>query len=260
MIRVFDSHCHLQDEAFAPDREDAYRRAVEAGVGMVIPGYSVESSVAAVDFAAAHDLAWAMVGVHPHDARAYSQVAEQHLTELTQRDRVVGIGEIGLDYHYNHSTPDQQREAFRRQLELSVRLNLPVSIHSREAEADTLAVLRSVRGCRGVLHCFTGSMEFARELWDMGFVTSFAGVITFKNAQALRDVVAAAPWDKILVETDAPYLTPDPWRGRRNEPLRVLRVAEMVAMVKNCSEEEVFSHTMANIDKTVFPPKGWDKL
>lgn len=245
-ITVFDSHCHLQDAAFDEDREAVYTRARSQGVGLVIPGYTWESSEAASVWAQGHQDCWALVGVHPHDATTYEEGGDTRLEELAAANRVIGIGEIGLDYHYDHSPRRLQREVFRRQLELARRLGLPVSVHSRDAEEDTLAIIRDV-GAQGVLHCFTGSPEFAEALLECGWWISVAGVVTFKNAAGLRDTVKLVPLTRLLIETDAPYLSPVPWRGQRNEPLRVLRVAEVVAAQKDVPTKEVFRATTSNV-------------
>ncbi|MHB1956981.1 MAG: TatD family hydrolase [Sulfobacillus sp.] len=245
-LTLFDSHCHIQDPDFDADREAVYQRARAQGVGLLVPGYSMATSYLAMEFAELHDEAYALIGVHPHDAK---DVSEENLTELrswSDSPKVVGIGEIGLDYHYMNSPAPRQREVFLRQLELARELGLPVSVHSRDAEPDTLELLDRVPGVQGVLHCFTGSEEFANQLLSRGFYVSFAGPISFKNAHALRAVVSAVPKDRLLVETDAPYLSPAPWRGQRNEPLRVIRNAEVVAAQKNCTTKEVFSFTMSN--------------
>lgn len=246
-FQVFDSHCHLQDEAFLPDREMCFERARAQGVAVIIPGYSESTSVDAVDFANRHEAAWALVGVHPHDAREATDETYARLRQLCQESpKVVGIGEIGLDYHYMHSPKNIQREVFLQQLRIAESLGLPVSVHSRDAEDDTLDAIREVGLSRGVLHCFTGTLAFARALLEMGWYISFSGTITFKSAHDLRTVVREVPLNRILVETDAPYLTPVPWRGQRNEPARVIRVAEVVAAQKDRTTKEVFLETTSN--------------
>ncbi|CAB1130129.1 D-amino acyl-tRNA deacylase [Candidatus Hydrogenisulfobacillus filiaventi] len=249
-VQAFDSHCHLQDPAFDPDREEVYQRARAAGLNLVVAGYDLASSEAAVAFAAGHAGVWALVGVHPHEAAqtlAEHPDWEERLAALAGQPRVAGIGEIGLDYHYDHSPREVQRTVFRRQLALAARLGRPVAIHTREAEEDTAAILaEATPPASGVIHCFTGSAGFARLCLDRGFALSFAGVLTFKNAGALREVAAAVPADRLLIETDAPYLSPVPWRGRRNEPVRVLRVAEVLAAVRGQETETVLALTAAN--------------
>ncbi|MCL4351998.1 MAG: TatD family hydrolase [Firmicutes bacterium] len=245
-LQLFDSHCHLQDEAFDEDRETVYQRARAQGIGMMVPGYSMTTSGRAIALANQLPFISALIGVHPHDAKEVVATDLQTLREWSSELKVVGIGEIGLDYHYMNSPMETQRAVFLQQLRLARELGLPVSVHSREAEQDTLDLLDEVPGISGVLHCFTGSWDFAEALLSRGFYISFAGPISFKNAQALREVAARVPTDRLLVETDAPYLSPAPWRGQRNEPLRVIRNAEIIAAQKNCSTKEVFAFTMSN--------------
>lgn len=243
----FDSHCHLQDEAFDPDREQVYERARAHGLGLIIPGYTMATSLAAIEWAGSHEACWALVGVHPHDAKDFTPDNVGQIKQWAEHPRVVGIGEIGLDYHYLHSPVDVQKEAFASQLQVAQDLGLPASVHSRDAEDDTVNLISQHPGQSGVLHCFTGSIDFARKILDLGWYISFAGVITFKSAHTLREVVRFVPVDRMLIETDSPYLTPVPWRGQRNEPLRVLRVAEIVAAQKNLSTKEVFDGTTSNV-------------
>lgn len=249
MISIIDSHCHLQDDAFSEDREDVWQRAQNQGIGCIVPGYTMTSSWDAVNFARSHDEAWALVGVHPHDAKDVRDEDYETLKDWARQSKVIGIGEVGLDYHYNHSEPFIQKEVFQRQLKLAVELGLPVSVHSRDAEEDTLQIIDGVPGAHGVLHCFTGSLPFALALIDRDWFISFSGAITFKSAHELRKIVQEVPLDHMLIETDSPYLSPVPWRGQRNEPLRVVRVAEIVAAQKNISTKEVFSVTMSNVQK-----------
>lgn len=246
MILGYDSHCHLQDPAFDVDRQDVYAKAHALGLGMIIPGYSRASSEQAVNLANGWDHAYALVGVHPHDARDFTSEDEGLMRSWSREPKVVGIGEIGLDYHYDLSPRRRQREVLLAQLLLARELSLPVSIHSREAEEDTLELIDGVKGIRGVLHCFTGSLAFAQALLSREFYLSFSGVVTFASAKALREVVGVVPLERMLIETDSPYLAPVPYRGRRNQPDWVFSVAELVAKEKSCSEKEVFSKTMAN--------------
>lgn len=248
MLRVIDSHCHLQDHDYDQDRETVYQRTVAEGVGVIVPGYTIESSLDAVKFQESHEGTWALVGVHPHDSRYFDEADDGRQLQSWVEDHpgVVGIGEIGLDYHYDHSPRDVQRRVFDRQLALARELGVPASVHTREAEEDTLAIIRSIGWDRGVIHCFTGSASFAKAVLDLGWYISFSGAITFKSAHDLRAVVSEIPLERILVETDSPYLSPVPWRGQRNEPLRVVRVAEVVAAQKNCLTQKVFDQTLSN--------------
>lgn len=245
-MRLVDSHCHLQDPAFDPDREVVWRRAHEAGVGVVIPGYSEASSRAAVALAERWPGAWAAVGVHPHEAGEWSDACRAAMAEWTRHPRVVAVGEIGLDYYRDLSPRPLQRTVFLAQLELARAAGLPVSVHSRDAEDDTLGCLADVPDVTGVLHCFTGSDRMARRLLDRGFYLAFAGPLTFRNGEHLRAVARWVPLDRVLVETDAPYMAPVPHRGRRNEPAWVVETARVLAQVKNLPEKEVFDQIVAN--------------
>lgn len=193
------------------------------------------------------------LGVHPHEGSMYDDSVEEFLEQNVDAREVVAVGEIGLDYHYDQSPRDQQREAFRRQLDLAVRHGLPVEIHTRDAEADTIEILKDYKGkVGGVIHCFTGTMDLARAALDFGFDISFSGVVTFKNAEDLRSVVKFVPLDRLHVETDAPFLAPVPMRGKPNVPAYVVHTARAVASLKGVSEEELASATLANARRT-FP-------
>lgn len=238
---LIDSHCHINGPEYDADREEVITRAREAGVKTMLnvgtgdPHTDVFNR--AVDLAEQHEGVYAALGVHPHDAKTFDGEAERRLTNLArQSKRVIAWGEIGLDYHYDHSPRDVQREVFRRQLRIARELALPVVIHSREADDDTIAILgeelpgaANDRERAGVLHCFGGSLTMAREAIELGFYISFAGNLTFKKADELRDTARQLPLDRLLVETDCPYLTPVPFRGRRNEPARVVETARCLA-------------------------------
>lgn len=246
-LKMIDSHCHLQDDDYAEDREQVYERTIGEQVGMIIPGYTMASSEAAIRFVNEHEGTWALLGIHPHDAK---MVEPRHLQTVEEwargEPKVVGIGEIGLDYHYNHSLPEVQRVIFQQQLDLAKRLDVPAAVHTREAEEDTVTLIQEAGVTKGVIHCFTGSLVFAEQMVQLGWYISFSGAITFKSAHGLRDVVSHVPLHRILIETDSPYLSPVPWRGQRNEPLRVVRIAEIIAAQKNCSTQQVFSQTLSN--------------
>jgi len=249
-----DSHCHIDGPEYDADREEVIARAREAGVTtMLNVGTGDPHSGAidrAVDLAEKHEGIYAAVGVHPHDAKLFDNAAEQRLLDLVrQSTRVIAWGEIGLDYHYEHSPRDVQREVFRRQLRLAREQNLPVVIHSREADDDTITILREVltgyqRG--GVLHCFGGSLGMAQDAIELGFFISFAGNLTFKKAEDLREVAQQLPLDRLLIETDCPYLTPVPFRGRRNEPAHVIETARCLAGIHGKEVEEIGRVTSEN--------------
>src|SRR5712692_4908393 len=249
-----DSHCHIDGAEYDADRDEVISRARAAGVGtMLNVGTGDPHSGAferAVELAEKHTDIYAAVGVHPHDAKLFDERAEQRLVDLArQSERVIAWGEIGLDYHYDHSPRDEQREVFRRQLRLARSLQLPVVIHSREADDDTILILREEltdyeRG--GVMHCFGGSVEMARSAIALGFFISFAGNLTFKKAEDLREIARQLPLDRMLVETDCPYLTPVPFRGKRNEPARVVETARCLAELHGKELEEIGRVTSEN--------------
>ncbi|MGC8489858.1 MAG: TatD family hydrolase [Clostridia bacterium] len=244
---LYDSHCHLQDPAFDGDRDELYQQAAEAGIAVIVPGYTLASSEDAVNLAHRYQGAAAAVGVHPHDAaEALSEDVRSRLLALMTDARVVGVGEIGLDYYRDLSPRQVQREAFARQLQWAKEKGLPVSVHSREAEEDTLSILKDVDHHQGVLHCFSGSDAFLGALLDFGFFISIAGPVTFKNGAALREQVKKIPSNRLLVETDAPYMAPHPHRGQKNRPLWVVYTAEMVALQKGEDPKKVFSDLLSN--------------
>ncbi len=245
----FDSHCHLTDERFAEDGPDAViARAREAGVaGLVTIGVGPDDAVAALAIAERNQGVWASAGVHPHDAAGADAAVLARIRELALNPKCVAIGEIGLDYHYDNSPRAAQRRVFEQQLRLAGELGLPVAIHSREAEADTAALLgdAAAAGIVGVLHCFSGDASLLEAALVAGWYVSFAGVVTFRkyDAQAL---VRAVPADRLLVETDSPYLAPVPQRGKRNEPAFVPLVAAGVAALRGEQSDVVGRYTAGN--------------
>lgn len=244
----FDSHCHLTDERFAGDVDGAIERARTAGVaGLVTIGVGVSDGSAALAIAQAHEGVWATAGIHPHDASSADEAAFAAIRELAARDRCVAIGEIGLDYHYDNSPRDVQRQVFRRQLELAAELDLPVCVHSREADEDTAALLgyAASLGVRGVLHCFSGGAGLFQAAFANDWYVSIAGVVTFRKYDG-QDFVRAVPDDRLLLETDAPYLAPVPHRGKRNEPAYVPLVGVGVAALRGEDPEELGARTTEN--------------
>ena len=249
-----DSHCHIDGPEYDADRDEVIARALEAGVTtMLNVGTGDPHSGAferAVALAETHEEIYAAVGVHPHDAKRFDDAAEQRLSALVKgSNRVVAWGEIGLDYHYDHSPRDVQREVFRRQLRLAREHDVPVIIHSREADEDTVSILREeLSGYEraGVLHCFGGSLPMARAAIDLGFYVSFAGNLTFKKAEDLREIARQLPLDRLLIETDCPYLTPVPFRGKRNEPARVVETGACLATLHGREVSEVARATSEN--------------
>ncbi|MBE3552173.1 MAG: TatD family hydrolase [Kyrpidia tusciae] len=248
-MRLFDTHSHLNDEAFSGDLAEIVERAEQAGVeAVVVPGYDLPSSERALELAHRFDILYAAVGIHPHDASSADEAAMEKLRLLAKEDRVVAIGEIGLDYHYDHSPRDVQREVFERHIALARELNLPVIVHDREAHADTLEILKRAGASEvgGVMHCFSGSLAMAQECLHLGFYLSFGGPVTFKNARRPKEVAAQVPEERLLIETDAPYLTPEPHRGKRNEPAYVALVAEALAKIRETEPEQLALATRAN--------------
>ena len=271
-----DSHCHIDGPEYDGDREEVIARAREAGViTMLNVGTGDPHSGAferAVKLAEGCDEIYCAIGVHPHDAKLFDDAAETRLVDLAkQSERVVAWGEIGLDYHYDHSPREVQREVFRRQLAIARELNLPVVIHSREADDDTIEILREelsgtgvspvnhaqdarATSGAGVLHCFGGSLNMAQQAIDLGLYVSFAGNLTFKKAENLRAIAEALPLDRLLVETDCPYLTPVPFRGKRNEPARVVETARCLAELKGIPLEDVGRTTTQNFSRLFLTP------
>lgn len=247
MILV-DTHAHLDFNDFAEDREEVISRARNNGIAYIVNvGSDLESSRNSVRLAEKYPFVYAAVGIHPHDADKLDDSVLEELEELASRKKVLAIGEIGLDYYYDNSPRDIQKEAFRKQAKLAEKVGLPFIIHSREADEDTLKILKdSYTGNSGILHCFGSDLKMARECLELGLYLAFGGVITFKNAEELRRVVKEIPLDRILVETDSPFLTPVPFRGRRNESDYVRYVAEKIAEIKGMSIEELAKITSAN--------------
>jgi TatD DNase family protein len=250
-VNFIDCHAHLDDDRFAEDRQLLINKALESGLNIINVGHDLQSSINSVELAEKHSFIYATVGVHPHDAKDVPNDYFMQLKELAKSQRVLAIGEIGLDYYYDLSPRDVQKEVFVAQLNLAKELNLPVVIHLRDAYGDFLEIMRKekLHPISGVMHCFSGSIEVAKECLDMGFYISFAGPVTFKNASNLKEVAAKIPLDKILVETDSPYLTPVPHRGKRNEPAYVKYVAEQIAALKNISAQELWQTVIANANK-----------
>ena len=252
---LIDTHCHLNHERFDGEADEALARAREAGVSAcIVIGYDLPSSERAVELAAESPEVFAAVGVHPHDASTLDAPALERIRELSREPKVVAIGEIGLDFYRDLSPRDEQARAFRQQLALAADVGLPVVIHTRESVAETLQVLAQPEftAVTGVLHCWSGSLAEANRAVELGYYLGVGGVVTFKNADSLRDVVRAAPADRLLLETDAPYLAPVPRRGKRNEPAYVAYVAAKVAEVLDTDQASVIRQTGANA-RRLFP-------
>lgn len=249
---LIDSHAHIQGKEYAGEVEAVIARARAAGVDKIIAvggAGDMSSNTEAVALANSMPEVYATVGMHPHDAKDVSADELRKLKELTAVPKVVAVGETGLDYYYDHSPREVQRRVFAEFIRMARESGLPIVVHERDAAHDAFELLRAegARELRGVIHCFTGNYEAARNYLDLGFYISFTGIITFKNADALREVVRKVPLEKMLVETDSPYLTPVPHRGKRNEPAYVRYVAETVASLKGVTLDEIARGTTENV-------------
>lgn len=245
---MIDTHCHLNHDRFEADLEATLERSHRSGVvGHIVVGFDRPSSSDAVRLAVQYSNLWAAVGIHPHDATGYSAADTGWLRDLAQAERVVAIGEIGLDYHRDYSPRVAQRDAFAAQLALAVDLGLPVVIHCRDAYDDVLDTLAAYRGAvRGVMHCWSGTVEDAERALDLGMMLGIGGVLTFVKPGSLPDSVRIAGLDRIVLETDAPYLAPAPYRGKRNEPAYLTLIRDAVARVLSVDEATVARQTTLN--------------
>ena len=247
-MMLFDTHAHYNDNAFNRDREDLLDALSDAGVGaVVIPGVDVESSRSALALAESRPWLFAAVGLHPEDCAGCTDVDFDAVRELCRAEKVVAIGEIGLDYYWAENPPREfQQAVFRRQLQMAQDEDLPVIVHDREAHGDCLEIVKEFSGVRGVFHCFSGSPEMAEELLRRGWYLGFDGPVTYKNARRAPEVVAVTPLDRIVVETDAPYMSPVPNRGKRNDSRNLPYIVEKLAEWKGISPEEMTEHVWNN--------------
>ncbi|MED3690056.1 TatD family hydrolase [Peribacillus butanolivorans] len=249
---LFDTHVHVNAEQFNEDLEDVIERAQDAGVNnMVVVGFDRPTITRAMELIETYDFMYAAVGWHPVDAIDMTEEDLKWIEELSSHPKVVAIGEMGLDYHWDKSPKAIQMEVFRKQIRLAKKVGLPIIIHNREATADIVNILKEEEASEvgGIMHCFSGSAETAMECIDMNFYISLGGPVTFKNAKKPKEVAAAVPLDRLLIETDCPYLAPHPYRGKRNEPSYVKLVAEQIAEIKQLSVEEVSQATTDNAKK-----------
>lgn len=245
MTGFTDSHCHLT----MADADATLARAREQGVrGFVVPGTKLGDAAAAIAVAARHDDVWAAVGFHPHEAKDCDAAAFAEIERLANDENVVAIGEAGLDYHYMHSPRETQIEVLERHIALAKTLDKPIIIHNRESTEDMVAILERA-GARGILHSYTESLDVAKRLIDRGYFISFSGIVTFRTAQPLRDVAKALPRDRVLIETDTPFLAPVPFRGRDNEPAYVVKIAELLASLWGAPIEDVARQTTSNFER-----------
>jgi TatD DNase family protein len=255
MNKFLDSHAHLDDPDFNADRAAVIERARVTGLRYLLAvggGTGPDNLEAPLALAERHDWIFATVGIHPHDAKHFAEHHAQQICKLAQHPRVVGIGEIGLDYHYDNSPREIQKRVLVRQLELACQARLPIVIHCREAWSDLTAIIEThwkSSGLGGILHCFSGSRQDALRFLDWGFQVSFAGNVTYKKADDLREVAREIPLDRLLTETDSPYLAPVPYRGKRNEPAFVIEVARTLAALRHLSTEELGEIVVRNFER-----------
>lgn len=248
-MKLFDTHAHVYDKAFDNDRETMLEDVFSKLDYVVCPAENEESSRKAAALANRYPKIYAAAGIHPQLAAEADEAEYRAIRDMAEKEaKVVAIGEIGLDYHYLYSPVDVQKECFARQIEMAKSLDLPIIIHDRDAHGDTLSILQEHRSpkLRGILHCYSGSYEMAEELLKLNFYISFAGPVVFPKSTKLKEVAQKLPLDRILVETDSPYLTPPPFRGRRNDPTKVLYVAEEIARLKGLPLGKVIEQTRAN--------------
>ena len=248
MSLIFDTHAHYDDEQFDADRDALLASMPESGVGLIVdPGCDLPSSRRAIALAERFPHVYAAVGYHPENCAPYTDADLDVLRELAKHPKVVAIGEIGLDYYWEENPPREfQQTVFRRQLALAQELDLPVIVHDREAHADSLAIVREFPAVRGVFHCFSGSVEMARELWKLGWYVGFDGPVTYKNARKTVEVALEAPPDRILLETDSPYMAPVPVRGTRNDSRNVRYIAEKIAQLRGMETDALIALTAGN--------------
>jgi TatD DNase family protein len=247
-----DTHCHLDFPEFDKDRPEVIQRAKDCGIAYLINiGSSLEGSKSSIELSRKYDFIYASVGIHPHQADGFNETSGNVLRELAKQDKVVAIGEIGLDYYKNYSTVENQKSVFVSLVKLAKDLGLPVIIHNRQAEEDILKILKEALPIKAVIHCFSADEKFLREVLDLGFYISYTCNITYKKAQNLRDLIKKTPLERMFLETDAPFLPPEGLRGKRNEPHQVKRLAQEIAEIKGMEVKEVARITTAGA-KTFF--------
>lgn len=254
-MELFDSHAHYNDEKFSDNKEQILKEIYESGVTkLVCVGYDVETSKQAIEIANSHNFVYATVGIHPSDIPEAEEQLENELNEIenmAKNEKVVAIGEIGLDYHWDKENKESQKVAFKKQIQIANKLDLPIVIHTRDAIYDTIEILKNenISKRKGVLHCCPLNVDLVREGLELGFYISFAGVITFKNAKNVEEIVKQVPLDKMLIETDSPYLAPEPKRGTTNDSRNVIYIAEKIAKIKELPTQEIAKITYENAEK-----------
>ncbi len=246
---LFDTHCHINDEAYKDDQHDMIQRALDTGLAyMMCPGTDMPTSASAVALTHQYRQVYAAVGIHPEEAAKVTPESFDQIRKWVQTEpKVVAIGEVGLDYHWPEPSHEIQQEVFIEQVKMAVELDVPIDIHDREAHGDTMDILQKYgKGIRGVFHCYSGSLEMAEQLIKMGFYIGFTGTMVFPKSKKLKRIVSELPMDRILIETDCPYLTPPPYRGKRNEPAYVQYVAAEIARLRDMDVAEVQRKTLEN--------------
>lgn len=250
--KLIDSHAHLDDDRFDSDRTEIINKLMANGIEMVLnPGADLATSKKAVKLAEEYSFIYAAVGCHPHDSKYMNEETMNIFRELSKNKKVIAIGEIGLDYYYDNSDRETQKKWFREQIKLANELDMPYIVHDRDAHEDLFRIMKeeAKSNTRGILHCYSGSVEMAKEFIKLGFYISLAGPVTFKKAKTPKMVAKEIPLDKLLIETDSPYLTPEPYRGKRNEPMFVKYVAEEIANIRNVSLDVIAESTNKNFRK-----------
>lgn len=243
----FDTHAHYDDKAFDEDRAELLASMGEGNVSLIVnPGIDLESSRTAIGFAEKHDFMYAAVGYHPEDIAKFSEDDYAEICTLAEHPKCVAIGEIGLDYYWDDTHKQEQKEIFKRQIELALKLNKPVIIHDREAHGDCFEIISQYPELRGVFHCYSGSAEMAKELLKRGWYLGFDGPVTYKNARKTIEVLEICPLDRILIETDSPYMSPVPVRGKRNDSRNLCHMVEKIAEIKGESAEKIAAVTLEN--------------
>lgn len=250
-LSIFDAHAHYDDEQFDEDRDSLIEELKKNNIiGVLNCGASLKGCIDSVNLANKYDIFYAAVGIHPEYADKFDEKTLDELKNLAKSGKVKAIGEIGLDYYYDENPPREiQKRVFIKQMELAKELNLPVIIHDRDAHEDTLNIIKQFKGVIGEIHCFSGSVEFARECLKLGYYIGFTGVVTFKNAKKVIEVVKEVPLDKILVETDCPYMAPTPFRGKRNRSEYIEYIINKISEIKDIEPEELSCSTVSNIER-----------
>ncbi|MBN2654666.1 MAG: YchF/TatD family DNA exonuclease [Nitrospirae bacterium] len=244
---MIDTHCHLEMSQYSKDRSEVIQRALDAGLeAMISIGSDFKGCKGAVKLASEYDFIYAAVGIHPHDSKDFTDEMFSTIRDWSRLDKVVAIGEIGLDYYYDHSPRDVQKDVFVKQLSFAVESDMPVVIHTREATEDTMAILKESGISKGVMHCFSGDIEMAKRTMEMGLFISIAGPVTFSKSAMLKDVARYVPDDFLLIETDAPFLAPEPMRGKRNEPSYIVNTAKVIAELRGVTYEDIKRITTLN--------------